>query len=353
MASAQTENNPFLEIDVDTGHPSLTQAGASHFAQLAMNCIDKPYPNKISHVLISDADAQTPSELHPAFYGCFDWHSSVHGHWMLVRLLKRFPGMPETEDIRNKLSANLTEANIQLEIEYFKHPSRKSFERTYGWAWLLKLAQELDTWEDPQAAVWSRNLQPLADIIVQAYLDFLPKQNYPIRTGEHPNTAFGLSFAWDYALRREHKELKSLIELTALKYYGFDVDCPANWEPGGADFLSPCLEEANLMRRVLSTESFKDWFGRFLPALPQSLRDPATVSDRSDGKLVHLDGLNLSRAWCMLGIATALKDGDARKPLLMETANRHVLATLPNIASGDYAGEHWLASFAVYVLSVE
>jgi len=345
--------NPFLDIDVKSGKPSLTEAGASHFAKLALHCIGTEYPNKISHVLNNQSDILGPKRLHPAFYGCFDWHSSVHGHWMLIRLIKLFPNMPEAEEIRIAIETNLTSKNIQQEIYYLNQKSRRSFERTYGWAWLLKLADELLDWDDPQGKNWSQILKPLAETFVQRYLEFLPKQTYPIRTGVHPNTAFGLSFAHDYAISTQNKKLKALIELTALRYYGFDTNCPADWEPGGSDFLSPCLEEANLMRRVLKPDSFRDWYGRFMPKLGYNLRNPATVSDRTDGQLVHLDGLNLSRGWCMLGIASALGENDPRKELLLETANRHILATLPNIASGDYAGEHWLASFAVYALSIE
>lgn len=354
LAFCQEEDSvAYIDIDIESGRPSLTEAGASHFAKLALHCIGTEFPNKLSHVINSEKEILGPSRLHPAFYGCFDWHSSVHGHWMLIRLLKLFPDLPEEEQIRTSISQNLSAQNIRAEIAYLNQRSRKSFERTYGWAWLLKLAEELRDWEDVDGKIWSRNLEPLAETFVKRYLDFLPRQTYPIRTGVHPNTAFGLSFAHDYAVSSGHKELKSLIEITALRYYGFDADCPADWEPGGSDFLSPCLEEANLMRRVLKPESFRDWYSRFMPSLNINLREPATVSDRSDGQIVHLDGLNLSRSWCMLGIAQVLPEGDPRKDLLLETANRHILATLPHIASGDYAGEHWLASFAVYALSVE
>ncbi|MEM7370848.1 MAG: DUF2891 domain-containing protein [Bacteroidota bacterium] len=331
---------------------SLTQEGASHFAKLALNCIQQEYPNKLSHVMHNEEEIQSPQALHPAFYGCFDWHSSVHGHWMLIRLLKTFPDMPEALDIRSKIDHNLQEKHIAQEVAYLNQSGRKSFERMYGWAWLLKLAEELHGWNDPQAQNWSRQLQPLTDAIIARYLDFLPRQTYPIRTGVHPNTAFGLSFAWDYAQAANHEALKRIIRESSLRYYGFDVNCPATWEPGGSDFLSPCLEEANLMRRVLEAEAFTDWFSRFLPDLPASLREPATVSDRTDGQIVHLDGLNLSRSWCFYGIASSLPESDPRGGLLREVAEKHVRITLPNIASGNYEGEHWLASFAVYVLSM-
>lgn len=347
---AQMTDSDFL---IEKGnHLNLTQAGASHFAKLALNCIQQEYPNKLSHVMHDEEEVLPPRTLHPAFYGCFDWHSSVHGHWMLIRLVKNFPDMPEASQIRSRIEQNLNPKNIEQEVAYLNQAGRKSFERMYGWSWLLKLAEELHTWEDPQGQKWSADLQPLTDAIVARYLDFLPRQTYPIRTGVHPNTAFGLSFAWDYAQAVNHEGLTSIIQESSLQYYGFDVDCPATWEPGGSDFLSPCLEEANLMRRVLEADAFKDWFSRFLPDLPASLRKPATVSDRTDGQIVHLDGLNLSRSWCLYGIASSLPETDPRGGLLREVAEKHVRITLPNIASGNYEGEHWLASFAVYVLSM-
>ena len=348
--SAQMPDSPFLKEDGK--QLRLTQEGASHFARLALKCLQQEYPNKLSHTMHDESEVQNPKELHPAFYGCFDWHSSVHGHWMLIQLLKRFPELPEAEEIRKKLGENLSVDNIAQEVAYLNQPGRKSFERMYGWSWLLKLSLALHTWEDAQGKLWRKNLQPLADAIAARYLDFLPKQTYPIRTGVHPNTAFGLSFAWDYAVRTQHVDLQTIIRESAMRYYGFDVDCPANWEPGGSDFLSPCLEEANLMRRVLKPEVFKDWFSRFLPQLPPGLREPATVTDRTDGQLVHLDGVNLSRAWCLYGIASALPEGDPRIALLRQIAETHIRLSLPNIADGNYEGEHWLASFAVYVLTM-
>lgn len=334
--------------------PVLDMAKASKFAAMALKCIHQQYPNKPGHVMMNEKEVLGPRALHPAFYGCFDWHSAVHGHWMLIRLLKTFPRLPEAPAIRKAINQNLTAANILKETEYFKHPKRKSFERTYGWAWLLKLAEELHTWDDPDGKTWLKNLTPLTNIIVKKYMDFLPKQTYPIRTGVHPNTAFGLAFALDYARTVKNKDLETLLTERALSYYAKDTDCPAAWEPGGEDFFSPCLMEAALMQRVLKREAFNDWFHAFLPGIakgkPRRLLEPATVTDRSDGKLVHLDGLNLSRAWCMTRIASALPRGDARDHLL-KAAVEHADDALKNIHSGDYAGEHWLASFAVYLLA--
>ena len=334
---------------------SLTETQASHFAGLALKCVAREYPNKPEHVMNNSADVQRPKSLHPAFYGCYDWHSSVHGHWMLVRLLVMFPKLPQAEEIRKALSANLTAENIRAETAYLQGANRQSFERTYGWAWLLKLAEELSGLSDAEAKSWLRNLQPLLDVLVSRYISFLPKQTYPIRTGVHPNTAFGLAFAFDYARAAGNEKLVSLITERSRTYFAKDANYPAGWEPGGEDFFSPALMEADLMRRVLGAAEFRRWFDRFLPqlarGLPKALVQPATVTDRSDPKLVHLDGLNLSRAWCMRSIAAALPPSDPARKILATSARSHASDALAHVASGDYAGEHWLASFAVYLLS--
>ncbi|HWQ33698.1 MAG TPA: DUF2891 domain-containing protein [Blastocatellia bacterium] len=334
---------------------TLTEAQASHLAQLPLKCIRREYPNKLDHTMNDASEVKGPRALHPAFYGCYDWHSSVHGHWMLVRLLKTFPHLPEAKQIREALSENLSAANIQAEVAYLNQANRQSFERTYGWAWLLKLTEELHTWNDADGKKWAANLKPLADALVARYLNFLPKQTYPIRTGVHPNTAFGLAFALDYAKTTGDQKLTDLIIERSLNYYGKDVNYPAAWEPGGEDFFSPALMEADLMRRVMKPAQFRLWFHRFLPGIakgePHSLLTPATVADRSDPKIVHLDGLNLSRAWCMRSIAAALPATDPARKVLVNAATRHATDALANVASGDYAGEHWLASFAVFMLS--
>lgn len=333
----------------------LTPDVASHFAELALRCVGREYPNKPDHVMNSEKDVLGPKEMHPAFYGCFDWHSSVHGHWMLVRLLRHFPAMPEAPRIRAVIGSNLTAANIKVETDYLGQPNRKSFERTYGWAWLLKLVQELSDWNDPQGRQWAENLRPLTKAIVARYTDFLPRQTYPIRTGVHPNTAFGIAFALDYARSVHDRKLEKMLIERAIAYYGDDRDAPESWEPGGEDFFSPALMEADLMRRVLTKSRFDRWFRRFMPGLvagtSTNLLKPAVVSDRTDPKIVHLDGLNLSRAWCMIGIAETLPQGDATRARLMKSAELHSSASLVHIASGNYEGEHWLASFAVYLLS--
>ncbi len=359
LAAAWSVNSAQLQPTKpgSTGKTSmtLTQQQASAFAQLALKGLQKQYPNKPGDVLNDDADVKSPKAMHPAFYGCFDWHSSVHGHWMLVRLLRLFPDLPEKQQIRKVLAENLTAKNLQAEADYFKLPNHQSFERTYGWAWLLKLAEELHGWNDAGGRQWSTDLQPLADTIVARYIAFLPKQTYPIRSGVHSNTAFGLAFALDYARTVGHKPLRELIEQRSRDYYGEDTGIPAKWEPDGADFFSPSLMEADLMRRVLPPVNFQKWLATFYPDLakgePKTLLTPAKVSDRTDPQIVHLDGLNLSRAWCMRSIAAALPPGDPARKELADAATRHAEAALSHVASGDYAGEHWLASFAVYLLT--
>jgi len=343
------ENNPFLQTTVN-GQLTLTTDGASHFARLALDCIQREYPNKLNQVLQDSSKLGEPADLHPAFYGCFDWHSSVHGHWMLVRLLRQFPELPERDEIRRKLAENLSAENIAGEVRYFSEAS-KSWERMYGWSWLLKLSEELYLLKDQEGQQWYQNLRPLTEVIVQRYLDFLPIQQYPVRTGVHPNTAFGLSFAWDFAVTTQQEPLQQIIKTRARDYYLEDTNCPADWEPSGEDFLSACLEEANLMSRILPKDEFNSWFKKFLPKKKlRTLLTPADVSDRSDPKIVHLDGLNLSRAWCMYSIIPQVKS-IRTKALMVKAAKQHLSVTIPNIASKHYEGSHWLASFAVYALS--
>ena len=340
------------------------------FAELALGCVRREYPNKLDHVLRDASQVKSPRELHPAFYGCYDWHSSVHGHWLLVHLLRARAAGPPEADIRAALGANLTAENIRVEDEYFRDPERAPYERPYGWAWLLKLREELYLWDDADASRWFDALRPLAETVTAKYLAFFPVQKYPVRVGTHFNSAFGLSFAWDYARTlsagggaksldagtlESLGRLESLVAERARAYFADDRDAPAAWEPGGDDFLSPSLIEADLMRRVLGREEFARWFDGFLPGLEEgraaNLLAPADVTDRSDPKIVHLDGLNLSRAWCMRSIASALPEDSPRRRVLARAAALHAEATLPHVASGDYAGEHWLATFAVYMLS--
>jgi hypothetical protein len=342
-------------VDPGPAFPTLDREAASVFAGLALKGITREYPNKLDHVMNGPEEVQSPSALHPAFYGSYDWHSCVHGHWMLVRLLKRFPDLPEAAEIRGTLGSLLTAENIAAEVRYLDAPNRASFERTYGWAWLLKLEEELKSWDDDDGRRWAGNLRPLADAVVALYEDFLPRQDYPIRRGVHPNTAFGIAFALDFARADGDQALEALLLERTDTYFGADRNYPAGWEPDGDDFFSRSLIEADLMRRVLDGDALARWLRSFLPGLesgePGSLLTPAEVSDRTDPKIVHLDGLNLSRAWCMRLLAEALPAGDPLIPILMGSAALHAQATLPHIANGNYEGEHWLGTFAVYMLT--
>ncbi|MGZ0017491.1 DUF2891 domain-containing protein [Yeosuana sp. AK3] len=329
--------------------PVLNLEQANRLAQLPLHCMDTEYPNKLGQTLGSDADLLSPKTLHPAFYGCFDWHSSVHGHWSLVRLLKTFPEIDHAEAIKERLLKSMSKENILTEVSFFDGEHNKSFERTYGWAWLLKLAEELHTWDALIARELETNLQPLTDLIIEKYIEFLPKLNYPLRVGTHPNTAFGLSFAFDYAQTINNEPLKMAIIDRARYFYLEDKDCPMSWEPSGSDFLSPCLEEAALMKRLLPTEEFKSWLDVFLPQLKNDMfsLEVGLVSDRTDGQLVHLDGVNFSRAWCLNNIAEGLPEYKH----LNNIANQHINYSLPSVVGDSYEGGHWLGSFAIYALS--
>lgn len=330
--------------------PELSAEQASQLAALPLACIQTEYPNKPGQTLGGQHDMGEPRELHPAFYGCFDWHSSVHAHWSMVKLLKLFPGLEESGLMRQRLREHITAEKILAEREYFRRNTESSFERSYGWAWLLKLAEELHTWDDSLGRQLEENLQPLTDLIVDHYLEFMPKLVYPIRVGEHSNTAFGMCFAWDYANTLENNGLRDLLEQRARDFYLEDENCPMSWEPSGFDFLSPCLEEIDLMRRVLDEDEFNKWMLRFAPQLRHHdfTLEPGRVSDRSDGKLVHLDGLNFSRAWVLYGLARQYP----AYAHLIRTADQHISYSLPNLVGDDYEGGHWLGTFALYALNL-
>jgi hypothetical protein len=329
---------------------SLTPDLAAHFADTALGHVRREYPNKPGHVLSGPEDARAPRALHPIFYGSYDWHSCVHAYWMLARLLRRFTELPQAADIRLLFDEQFVADKVAGECASLAAPHTRGFERPYGWAWLLKLGEELALHRD---GAWSRILAPLTAIFAQRFRDFLPLATYPVRVGAHPNTAFGLRMAADYAAVTEDGGLAALLRDTAKRWYGADVDCPAWGEPGGDDFQSSALIEAECMRRLLPVHDFLPWLDNFLPHIAQSepatLFRPATVSDRTDGKIAHLDGLNLSRAWCWRSIAASLPTSDARRAAMEETAERHLTAGLPHV-SGDYMGAHWLASFAVLAL---
>jgi len=328
--------------------PVLEIGKAEYLYHFAFDCIDKEYPNKLGQTLGDSTYLATPSALHPAFYGCFDWHSSVHGHWTLVNLLRLYPNLEHFDAILKKLKANITAENIAVELDYFNDEHNKNYERTYGWVWLFKLDEALGHWEHPRAKDMSQNLQALIDTLERNLIDFLPKLTYPIRVGTHSNTAFALSFALDYARSQNRSELETILLKRAKEYYLLDVNCPITWEPGGFDFFSPCLQEASLMAKVLTKNEFLHWITQFMPGLlssPEKLMQPAEVTDRSDGQLAHMDGLNFSRAWCLYEIGTLLENQS-----LIQLANDHFTVSYEQMGSGEYAGEHWLASFALYTL---
>ncbi len=333
----------------NTERPILTLEQANRVVALPAKCINTEYPNRLGQTLGSAKDIKSPKELHPAFYGCFDWHSSVHGHWTIVALLRKFPNLENAEALKMQLLINLSKENIAKEIDYFSKEYNKSFERTYGWAWLLKLAIEVHQWDDPMAKTISANIQPLTDLIVKKYMEYLPKLTHPIRVGEHQNTAFGLTFAWDWAKMFGNKDFEKLIKKRAKEFYLKDAHCPLSWEPSGYDFISPCLQEAELMKRVLIPSQFRLWIADFLPQLknPKFNLEVVKVSDRTDGKLVHLDGLNFSRAWALLRLSEHMPEYLHLKPL----AYKHINTSLPNIVDDSYEGGHWLGSFAVYALT--
>ncbi|MDG1572673.1 DUF2891 domain-containing protein [Robiginitalea sp. M366] len=345
--SGAADQDSSLPVAVDPIAFTLEQAQI--LSELPLACVGQEYPNKLGQTLGSAEDLGEPTALHPAFYGCFDWHSAVHGHWSLVRLLKTFPDMEKAAQARELLARHLSEDNIAREVAYFQGEHAKGYERTYGWAWLLKLAEELHTWNDPLARALEANLQPLTAHISNAFVAYLPKLQYPVRVGTHTNTAFGLALAWDYAQTLGDARLKEAIRERALAFYGADAQCPLGWEPSGADFLSPCLEEMDLMRRVLDPEAFMAWSAAFLPGLlqPGFSWEPARVGDRSDGQLVHLDGLNFSRAWVFYGLANQYPETFGH---LRALAHEHMAYSFPNLVGDQYEGGHWLGTFALYAL---
>ncbi len=328
---------------------SLDSVLASKFARLALAHVQREYPNKLDHVLNSAADLRSPSELHPIFYGSFDWHSNVHGYWLLATLYRRVQALPERARIAALFDEQFVESKVAAELAYLDQPNRGTFERPYGWAWLLMLGAELLRQEGAESRRWSDALQPLARAFAERLRAFLAKSVYPIRVGTHYNTAFALALAYEYADVARDNDLAAAILDAATRWYSHDVDCQA-WEPGGDDFLSSALVEAECMRRVLPLENWKAWMDAFLPRIarrePATLFQPATVSDRTDGKIAHLDGLNLSRAWCWRSIAASWDASDPRRAIAQRAADEHVAASLPHVA-GDYAGEHWLATYAL------
>jgi hypothetical protein len=331
---------------------ALTPALGATFARVALSNMTKEYPNKLDHVLNKRADVKTPSQLHPVFFGSFDWHSCVHGYWLLATLLRLFPEMRDAAKIEELFDRQLTPAKIRAEVRYLSQPLSATFERPYGWAWLLMLWAELSRHSGSKAERRGDALAPLAAAFSQRFLDFFPKATYPTRVGTHYNSAFAVAMAFEYAEVAGNDKLRKALARKALAWYANDSDCQA-WEPGGDDFLSSALMEAECMHRVLGASDFSLWLDRFLPRLavrePATLFTPAIVSDRSDGKIAHLDGLNLSRAWCWRSIAATWPVNDARRVVALEAAETHLAASLPHVA-GDYMGAHWLATFALLTL---
>jgi hypothetical protein len=331
---------------------TLTPALASSFARLALAHVEREYPNKLDHVLTGPDDVRGPRALHPIFFGSFDWHSCVHGYWLLAALMRLHPELPHTPETLTLFDRQIRPNRVTGEVSYLAGPMRAGFERPYGWAWLLMLTAELARNPQPDAARWARTLQPLADVFVARLHEHLGKATYPVRVGTHFNTAFAVSLALEYAEVVHDDTLAGLLRHKAIAWYGTDRDCQA-WEPGGDDFLSPALMEAECMRRVLGEAAFPAWLDTFLPRLaqrePRSLFEPAVVSDRTDGKIAHLDGLNLSRAWCWRSLAPTWPIDDARHLAALETAEAHLAASLPHV-SGDYMGEHWLSTYALLAL---
>lgn len=334
---------------------AIQDTQASALAKLAIDGLHREYPNKPANVLVGPADVLSPKQLHPAFYGCFDWHSSVHGHWMLVRLLKTNPDHSLASTSRERLAVSLTPENILTETAYFKIKENRSFERMYGWAWLLRLVAELHTWQDPQAQQWRTTLAPLENEIVSLTLAYLPRLSTPIRTGVHPDTAFAFGQILDYARVVGNKPLAEAIEKRSLDYYRNDRRYASEYEPSGEDFFSAALNEADLMRRILTPEQFATWLEQFLvpsdAGAHQKLLTPVVVSDVTDGKLVHLAGLNLSRAWTLGAISRSLPDGALWKDAFARSSRAHLDSGLDYVFSGHYEGEHWLGTFAVYAIT--
>ena len=342
-----------IPVDMSVNSGEISADLSTRFSALALDCVQKEFPNKISRTTDTAEEIGRPQDLFPVFYGCFDWHSAVHGHWLLVRLTRLAPDSDWTAEARQKLEENFSEENIAGEIANFARPARGSWERPYGWAWLLQLTAELREWDDPQAKIWLERLEPLEQDIAVAFKDWLPKLAYPIRLGTHNQSAFAFTLMWDWAETAGDTEMLNLLKQRSLAFHADDVNCPLAYEPSGEDFLSPCLMEADLMRRVLSQEAFAKWLTAFLPDLPTDgsadWLEPGVVKDASDGKLVHLDGVNLSRAWNLYNIAAVLPDTDPRRASLVASAQRHEVTGIAAVSDEHYSGSHWLASFATYL----
>lgn len=336
------------------GSEKLTPEIAASWAQLVLKGVDTEFPNKMSLLYTNPDQIKRPRETFPAFYGCYDWHSSVHGHWVLVRLLRQFPEMESAASLRTVLSRHLSRENLQQEADFFAKPEQKTYERMYGWAWLLRLAMELEQWDDPDAQRWRENIRPLESVLVGRIREYLPLLTFPIRIGQHTDTGFALGQILDYARSMGLRDLEQSVIERAKDYYHSDTAYPIHYEPSGHDFFSSCWNEADLMRRVLPKSEFEDWLEAFLPNLNTQLVNgtvtPVSVSDVRDPKIVHLAGLNLNRAWCMRGVASTLAPEHPLRVPILDSAERHLAAGLAYINSGNYEGDHWLATFGLYAI---
>lgn len=341
QTNQKTEEMPEIPVE----NLKMDHDTASKLVELPLKCATQEYPNKLGQVIGDLTDLKSPRELHPAFFGCFDWHSAVHGHWSMVELLQLYPNLKQADSVKSVLQSHLSKNNISKEIEYFQEDINKGYERMYGWAWLFKLSQALHEWDNPIGKVLHANLQPLINVLKEKFEEFIPKLVYPIRVGEHTNTAFALNMMHDYAESVDDLDLLSTFKTAALRYYQSDENCSLNWEPSGYDFLSPCLEEAVLMQKILKPDAYMSWINQFLPQLQSKdfELEIAKVSDRSDSKLVHLDGLNFSRAWNLFKLSK-VESFEHLQPI----AVKHFNAAYPNLVGDGYEGGHWLGSFAVY-----
>ncbi len=328
---------------------------AERFVKLSLHCTVREFPYKLGQVLGGERDLLSPRTLHPAFYGCFDWHSAVHGHWSMVRLLKLFPKIPSAKAIRNRLHEHLTYENIRQEAAFFQSKFHHTFERPYGWGWFLRLVGEVHTWKHPEARKWRANLRPLETLLVKRTFQYLTRLSVPVRAGTHASTAYALVHIYDYAKATNHRPLMGAIVKASLRFYGKDRSCPTAYEPSGEDFISPCLVEADLMRRILSQKRYTRWLSKFLPKLDSSafasVRNPPEIRDKKDYKIGHLIGLSLQRAGAMQGIAWSLSSKDPRRKPLLSFAQRHLRSALGQMFASGYGGSHWLASFAIYTLT--
>ena len=354
-ASVATDPTSPNAINLLTMIAMLDMATAERLANLALACLHREYPNKLGHhMLNSDEDVKPPRELTPAFYGCYDWHSAVHGHWMLARLARTFPEASFATRARHALARNLTEANLRREADYVAGEGRASFERPYGLAWLLQLSSETESWDNPEARNWSQWLHPLTEIVVERLQGWLGKLSHPVRSGEHSQSAFSLGLILDYARAGPRDKFQSMLESKILRFFANDRNGPIGYEPSGEDFLSPCLAEADVMRRVLPPLDFSRWLTEFLPGISRDGKNwlpPVDVPDRKDPKLAHLDGLNLSRAWMLQGIISGLPGGDPRITALQRSVGEHASAGLNSVTGQYYEGGHWIGTFAVYLLT--